>query len=162
MTFAVYNGPDSKGSNGYIYYRNLQYAKEKGLVKVVKEPYVKTNSTTHSSRRRAAVATDDEETAKRLDNVHVDDTSSKSSSEPLCDGCEVTPLNKEDSFIYIETQKTDKGPRDSVRLEGKRQFNRGLFILDVRHMPAGCGTWPAFWLVDELNWPVSKFQRDRK
>lgn len=22
-------------------------------------------------------------------------------------------------------------------------------------MPAGCGTWPAFWLTDEANWPVN-------
>lgn len=25
-------------------------------------------------------------------------------------------------------------------------------ILDVRHMPQGCGTWPAFWEVG-ANWP---------
>ena len=31
-------------------------------------------------------------------------------------------------------------------LEGRRRFNRGLFLLDLRHMPAGCGAWPAFWL----------------
>lgn len=50
---------------------------------------------------------------------------------------------------------TEKGPRESIRLEGKRRFNRGLFIIDVRHMPAGCGVWPAFWLTDEANWPVN-------
>ena len=22
-------------------------------------------------------------------------------------------------------------------------------------MPSGCGTWPAFWLTDEANWPVN-------
>lgn len=63
--------------------------------------------------------------------------------------------NEEEPFIYMSTSATAEGPRDSVRLEGLRRFNRGLFILDVRHMPAGCGTWPAFWLTDEPNWPVN-------
>jgi hypothetical protein len=56
--------------------------------------------------------------------------------------------------LYFKTAPTEKGPRESIRLEGKRRFNRGLFIIDVRHMPAGCGVWPAFWMTDEANWPV--------
>lgn len=43
--------------------------------------------------------------------------------------------------------------RESIRLEGKTRFDRGLLILDVQHMPAGCGVWPAFWTTDETNWP---------
>ena len=58
-------------------------------------------------------------------------------------------------FLYLKTAPTEKGPRESIRLEGKRRFNRGLFIIDVRHMPSGCGAWPAFWLTDEANWPVN-------
>ena len=143
----VYNGPDSKGSNGFVYYRNLQYAKEHGLVKILKEPV---NTTILAKRRRTAVTTEEEETADRLKDSHLNETVPNG-----CDGCEINTLDEE-TFIYIGTKATQSGPRDSVRLEGKRRFNRGLFILDVRHMPAGCGTWPAFWLVDELNWPVSK------
>lgn len=60
-----------------------------------------------------------------------------------------------ETFVYLSTAPTEKGPRESVRLEGKRRFNRGLFIMDLRHMPAGCGAWPAFWLTDEANWPVN-------
>ena len=56
-------------------------------------------------------------------------------------------------FAYMSSSPTEKGPRESVRLEGKTTFNRGLFILDLRHMPAGCGLWPAFWLTNEENWP---------
>jgi hypothetical protein len=62
---------------------------------------------------------------------------------------------KDKPFIYMGSSSTEEGPRNSIRLEGNRRFNRGLFIIDLRHMPAGCGTWPAFWLTDEANWPVN-------
>jgi Glycosyl hydrolases family 16 len=58
-------------------------------------------------------------------------------------------------FLYMSTAPTESGPRESIRLEGKRRFNRGLFVIDIRHIPAGCGVWPAFWLTDEANWPVN-------
>jgi len=44
-------------------------------------------------------------------------------------------------------------PAMSVRLESKRTFNGGLFVLDVAHVPTGPGTWPAFWLHGD-NWPM--------
>ena len=58
-----------------------------------------------------------------------------------------------EDFVYMSSTPTKDGPRKSVRLEGKTRFNRGLFILDVRHMPDGPAIWPAFWLTDEANWP---------
>jgi len=59
---------------------------------------------------------------------------------------------------YIKADSTNivgKGERgrDSVRLESKERFHRGLFVIDVLHMPEGCGTWPAFWMYDEP-WPL--------
>jgi len=65
------------------------------------------------------------------------------------------PTEKEEPFVYMSTAPTDKGPRDAVRMEGKKRYDRGLFIIDLRHMPAGCASWPAFWLVDEEDWPVN-------
>jgi len=44
--------------------------------------------------------------------------------------------------------------RDSVRLQSNLAWNSGLFIMDLAHMPYGCGTWPAWWLVGP-NWPYS-------
>jgi len=44
--------------------------------------------------------------------------------------------------------------RDTVRLESKDQFNSGLFLLDVSHIPYGCGVWPSFWLANLVNWPA--------
>lgn len=35
------------------------------------------------------------------------------------------------------------------------EYNKGLFVLDVKHMPGGiCGTWPAFWSLGREPWPV--------
>jgi len=36
-------------------------------------------------------------------------------------------------------------PIPSVRVESKRTFNSGLFVISVEHQPTGCGVWPAFW-----------------
>lgn len=63
--------------------------------------------------------------------------------------------NQFEPFVYMSALPTPAGPYDSIRLEGLKRYNRGLFILDIRHMPEGCGTWPAFWLTDEANWPVN-------
>ena len=45
--------------------------------------------------------------------------------------------------------------RKSVRLEGKKNYNQGLFILDVKQMPGVCGMWPSFWSLGQEPWPVS-------
>ena len=71
-------------------------------------------------------------------------------------------------FVYMSSAPTEEGPRDSVRLEGNTRYDRGLFILDLRHLPTGCGVWPAFWLTDEDVWPdhgeidVRTKQREQK
>jgi Glycosyl hydrolases family 16 len=75
--------------------------------------------------------------------------------QPIVNNADNKQQQQQEPFIYMGSAPTDAGPRDSIRLEGKRRFNRGLFIIDVRHMPAGCGVWPAFWLTDEANWPVN-------
>ena len=65
----------------------------------------------------------------------------------------VTTESDGEDYVYMKSAPTEKGPRESIRLEGKKRYNRGLFILDLSHMPAGPGVWPAFWLTDETNWP---------
>ena len=45
------------------------------------------------------------------------------------------------------------GGRNSVRISSIKTFNRGLFIVDLLHMPKNtCGSWPAFWLLGP-DWP---------
>ncbi|GJE92266.1 glycoside hydrolase family 16 protein [Phanerochaete sordida] len=46
------------------------------------------------------------------------------------------------------------GPgRDSVRIRSVKTYTTHVAIIDVRHMPQGCGTWPAFWETDGNDWP---------
>jgi len=57
------------------------------------------------------------------------------------------------SYFGADHSKVASGRgRDSVRLESKKTFSSGLFIIDLTHMPAGCGTWPAFWTCGP-SWP---------
>ncbi|THU77007.1 endo-beta-glucanase, partial [Dendrothele bispora CBS 962.96] len=45
------------------------------------------------------------------------------------------------------------GPgRNSVRLQSNQQYETAVMIFNIRHMPQGCGTWPAVWTVG-ANWP---------
>jgi hypothetical protein len=119
--YTFYQGPDSVGSNGYIDYVSEDRAKAIAIANISHES---DELDIFFGRRR---------------------TLSRS------DGTPAESSAKKEPFLYLKTAPTDAGPRESIRLEGKRRFNRGLFIIDVRHMPAGCGTWPAFWLTDEAN-----------
>lgn len=123
--YTFYEGRDSAGSNGYNMYIGQQQATEQGMLNVTREPDV---LDVYHRRRRTKV---------------------------LNDTGLVSNVSKSEPFVYMGSKATPEGPRDSIRLEGNRRFNRGLFIIDVRHMPAGCGVWPAFWLTDEANWPVN-------
>ncbi|KAF8703051.1 hypothetical protein AX14_014249 [Amanita brunnescens Koide BX004] len=45
------------------------------------------------------------------------------------------------------------GPgRNSVRLKSVNSYINTVLVFDMRHMPQGCGTWPAIWTVGP-NWP---------
>ncbi|KAI5841229.1 putative endo-1,3(4)-beta-glucanase [Tricharina praecox] len=50
-------------------------------------------------------------------------------------------------YVYMGVDHWARAPdgRPSVRVESKMLFTHGLFLLDVDHMPYGCGVWPAFW-----------------
>ncbi len=124
--YTFYSGKDSEGSNGYINYVDREKAAELNIANVTYEPI---NPNEYGSGND-----------KNNNTEKSNDNSTEKDDEP---------------FVYMSTSPTDEGPRNSIRLEGLKRYNRGLFILDVRHMPAGCATWPAFWLTDEPNWPVN-------
>ncbi|KAI1415307.1 glycoside hydrolase family 16 protein [Hypoxylon sp. FL1857] len=66
-----------------------------------------------------------------------------------------TAVLKVDTSVGPGSNPDASTGRFSVRVESKTQYDRGLFIFDVRHTPYGCGTWPALWLVDPANWPAN-------
>ncbi|KJA25440.1 glycoside hydrolase family 16 protein [Hypholoma sublateritium FD-334 SS-4] len=61
-----------------------------------------------------------------------------------------------DTFILRADSTTvlsASGPgRNSVRIQSNKQFNNSVMIFNIRHMPEGCGTWPAVWTVGP-DWP---------
>jgi len=62
-----------------------------------------------------------------------------------------------EDVVYLKVDTVNKYPlggkgRPSLRLISKQNYTHGLFILDIEHMPTGCGTWPAYWLLGP-NWP---------
>ncbi|KAJ3521955.1 hypothetical protein NMY22_g12090 [Coprinellus aureogranulatus] len=62
-----------------------------------------------------------------------------------------------DSFVLrgdSETVLTQDGPgRPSSRIISKRRYTKHVVVIDLRHMPQGCGTWPAIWEVAKDDWP---------
>lgn len=59
-------------------------------------------------------------------------------------------------YMGVDYQNTlnPNGPgRESVRIETKKYYTEGLYVIDIQHMPGSiCGTWPAFWSVGK-DWP---------
>ncbi|KAI0786691.1 glycoside hydrolase family 16 protein [Abortiporus biennis] len=45
------------------------------------------------------------------------------------------------------------GKRQSIRIQSKQPFTKGVVIGNFIHMPTGCGTWPAFWASTTGQWP---------
>ncbi|KAL8949147.1 MAG: hypothetical protein Q9222_004728 [Ikaeria aurantiellina] len=56
--------------------------------------------------------------------------------------------------LRVDSTKIASGRgRDSLRLTSKANYNHGLVVLDLAHMPGNaCGMWPAFWTTGP-SWP---------
>ncbi|KFY45592.1 hypothetical protein V495_02903 [Pseudogymnoascus sp. VKM F-4514 (FW-929)] len=66
-------------------------------------------------------------------------------------------ISTNNAQVLLHVDHTNSAPtgRSSVRLTSQKNYNHGLFIADIAHMPGGaCGSWPAFWLVGP-NWPFT-------
>ena len=50
-------------------------------------------------------------------------------------------------YVGVDYWSYASAGRQSVRLESKQSFMRGLFVLGMQHMPGStCGTWPALYV----------------
>ncbi|KAJ8515813.1 hypothetical protein ONZ45_g6804 [Pleurotus djamor] len=64
----------------------------------------------------------------------------------------------ENNKVILKSDNTTTLPlgtyRESVRVETYKNWDTGLFILDVDKAPWGCGIWPAFWTIGKSgDWP---------
>ncbi|KAG8884881.1 hypothetical protein FRB97_003088 [Tulasnella sp. 331] len=55
-------------------------------------------------------------------------------------------------YTHVTNYPTGPG-RNSVRIRSNKEYTTAVTILDLRHMPQGCATWPAFWTTLESDWP---------
>lgn len=65
----------------------------------------------------------------------------------------------EDDTAIMSVDTTNMWPlggkgRPALRLISNNSYTHGLFVADVKHMPTGCGTWPAYWLLGPDPWPT--------
>ncbi|KAF8982531.1 concanavalin A-like lectin/glucanase domain-containing protein, partial [Cyathus striatus] len=54
---------------------------------------------------------------------------------------------------YTAMLDPDGPGRNSVRIRSRKTYTNHVAIFNIRHMPQGCGTWPAVWETQESNWP---------
>ena len=125
--YDFYVGDDSGGSDGYQTYVSRNRAEELGLINV------DVSSVDHGDSA-------DNDIKEKYSSVTLSSSSSAS-----------TTTTTTTTTTHITTRGKER--IESLRLEGKTRFNSGLLILDVDHIPFGCGVWPAFWTADEPNWP---------
>ncbi|KAK0501620.1 endo-beta-glucanase [Armillaria luteobubalina] len=64
----------------------------------------------------------------------------------------------DDTFIlradYMNVLDPAGAGRDSVRIQSNKQYGSNtVMVFNMRHMPQGCGTWPAVWTV-AVPWPT--------
>ncbi|KAK4696153.1 hypothetical protein P7C71_g1722, partial [Lecanoromycetidae sp. Uapishka_2] len=58
------------------------------------------------------------------------------------------------SYLGVDHTTSSTSGRASHRITSNKAWNLGLFIADISHMPVGCGTWPAFWMLGPGTWPA--------
>ncbi|KAF5335812.1 hypothetical protein D9611_009637 [Ephemerocybe angulata] len=76
-------------------------------------------------------------------------------SRSVAEGLNLTFASKDTFILRADARSvlSSSGPgRKSVRLKSVQDYKQHVAVFDIRHMPVGCGTWPAVWEVGD-NWP---------
>ncbi|TEY61119.1 hypothetical protein BOTCAL_0174g00010 [Botryotinia calthae] len=69
-------------------------------------------------------------------------------------GVALTKVENGQAYMGVDYVNVVTTGRPSVRIQSKETYTHGLIIADLAHMPASiCGTWPAFWTVNTINYP---------
>ena len=116
--YTFYEGRDSVGSNGYNMYVNQEIAANLGIWNVTME---RDELDVYNFKRRRRRS---EETATAGGGSEDQEAPATATTENLTENLST----KEEPFIYLGSSPTEDGPRNSIRLEGIRRFNRGLFM----------------------------------
>lgn len=58
-----------------------------------------------------------------------------------------------DGVVHLGSLVGQNGPAKSIRLQSANRFGEShIFVIDIKHMPTGLGTWPAWWSYGP-DWP---------
>ncbi|KAK1233569.1 hypothetical protein PQX77_003255 [Marasmius sp. AFHP31] len=95
---------------------------------------------------RFAFFTGKDPTNGRVDYINVDESYGRRLVYVQDDG---VVIMKGDNTTWLN----DGEYRKSVRISSYKQYNTGLFILDINRAPWGCAVWPAFWTLGNGKWP---------
>ena len=53
-------------------------------------------------------------------------------------------------YLGVETGNTTSSQgRNAIRVSSQQTFQHALMVADIAHMPTGCGTWPALWMLGQ-------------
>ncbi|CAJ1368583.1 unnamed protein product [Effrenium voratum] len=58
-----------------------------------------------------------------------------------------------EGVVHLGSLVGQNGPAKSIRLQSANRFGEShIFVIDIKHMPTGLGTWPAWWSYGP-DWP---------
>ena len=59
-------------------------------------------------------------------------------------------------YLGVDSSNVTSNGRPALRVSTNQTYNHALVVADIAHMPAGCGTWPAFWMLGTSHpWPAA-------